>query len=307
MEGEMNTAAAKVESILERRLRDASLSKFVSREKSQFLDLQDELFVEVVLIDGAALDDVNQIVKETAEELRTQGITLDSVVRALWEIVNVNYVGPSRGPSGGLRAALEFRAVLRSGSRDCQVIVDVYSGATEFLERKLGLKEFVSREHGALRQGHLDEEMVARMVRGFLQHQLSAGGTSYWNPLRYERLELNDAAMSLLLGQGTAFEELLDAISGAFEHSVLESFVKVLSLSGIRIDRVEAVLPELSSMLGGAYSRGGTLSTIARELFEKLERPDQELLKKYFDGKVDRLKADSRFPELVHKFPKVFL
>jgi len=296
----------KAEELLERRLRDASLWVFVNKQQSQVLDLQDELFAEVVLIDGAALDDVKRIVRHAAEELRTQGIQLKSVVRALWEVVEVNYVGPSRGPSGGFRAASEFRGVLRSGSRDCQVIVDVGWGAKEFLKHRLGLKDFVGRERGALRQGHLDEEMLARMVRGFLQHQLSFGGTSYWNPLPRQQLDMNDAAMSLLLGQRTPFEELLEAISGAFEPPVLESFVETLSLSGIRIGDFEMALPELSNMLGGAYRRGETLSTSARELFQKLERPDQELLKKYFYGKVERLKADSQFPELVRKFPNAF-
>jgi hypothetical protein len=302
----MNTATTKVEEILERRLREANLSKFVSKEQSQFLDLQDELFVEIVLIDGAPLDDVERIVRHTAQELNTQGTRLDSVVRTLWEIVEVNYIGPSRAPDGGLRAALEFRAVLRSGSRDCQVTVDVFWGAAEFLERKLGLKQFVPNKHRALPQGHLDEEWVARMVRSFLQHQLSAGGTSFWNPLRYSRLDLNDAVMSFLLGQSTAFEELRHAISGAFEPPVLASFVNGLSISGIRIGDFSMVLPELSNMLGGAYQRGGTFSTSANELFQKLDRTEQELLKKYFHGKVELLKAHSQFPELIHKFPKVF-
>jgi hypothetical protein len=298
---EMNTTASKVEEILERRLRDANLSRFVKKEHSQFLDLQDEVFVEVVLIDGAALDAVERIVRQTAEELRPQGITLDSVVRALWEIVEVTYVGPSRAPSGGIRAASEFRAILRSGSRDCRVIVNVSWSATELLERKLGLKEVVAKDNGALRQ-----EMVTRMVTGFLQHQLSGGGTSYWNPLLDQPLELNEAAMSFLLGQSTAFEELRNAISDAFEPSVLDSFVNGLSISGIRIGDFSRVLPELSNMLGGAYRRGGTFSTSTSELFQKLDRTEQELLKKYFHGKVELLKADSQFPELAQKFPNVF-
>lgn len=158
----MNMTATKVEEVLERRLREADLSKFVNKGQSQFLDLQDEFFAEVVLNDGAVLDGVERIVRQTAEELRTHGIILDSVVRALWDIVEIKYVGPSRAPSGGIHAASEFRAILRSGTRDCQVIVDVSWSAAELLERKLGLKEFVAKDHGALRQ-----EMVTRQVTGW--------------------------------------------------------------------------------------------------------------------------------------------
>jgi hypothetical protein len=297
----MNMTATKVEEILESRLREADLSKFVNKGQSQFLDLQNEFFAEVVLNDGAALDGVERIVRQTAEELRTHGIILDSVVRALWDIVEVKYVGPSRAPSGGIRAASEFRAILRSGTRDCQVIVDVSQSATELLDRKLGFKEFVTKDHTAL-----PNERVTQMVTGLLQHQLSGGGTGYWSPLLSPRLELNEAAMSFLLGQSTAFEELRQAISDAFEPPVLDSFVNGLSISGIRMGDFSIVLPELSNMLGGAYRKGGTFSTSATELFQKLNRTEQELLKKYFHGKVELLKADSQFPELVHKFPKVF-
>jgi len=64
------------------------------------------------------------------------------------------------------------------------------------------------------------------------------------------------------------------------------------------------VLPELSNMLGGAYRRGETFSTSANELFQKLDRGEQELLKKYFYARVELLKSES--PELIRKFPKVF-
>jgi len=56
------------------------------------------------------------------------------------------------------------------------------------------------------------------------------------------------------------------------------------------------VLPELSNMLGGAYRRDATFSTSATELFQKLDRSEQELLKKYFYARVALLKSES--PEL---------
>ncbi len=300
----MNLTSTQVEELLERHLREAGLSKFVIREQSQFLDLEDELFVEIVLNDGAHLDDVEKIVRHAAQELKVQGIRLDSVVRALWEIENVSYVGPSRSSNGGLRAAYEFHVTLRSGSRIQRVVVDVSWDALEFLQQKLGLKKFETRTEGALQRGHLNDEMVAKTVRSFVQHELSMGGTSYWNPVLYPRRELNDAAMLFLLGQSASFYELWQAVYDAFEPSVVDSFLNSLAVSGVRLHDFNAVLPELSNMLGGAYRRGATFSTSVTELFGRLDRTEQELLKKFFCGRVERLKTES--PELIPRFQAVF-
>ena len=73
-------------------------------------------------------------------ELAHQGIKLDSVVRALWEIVSVEYSGQSKTPDlKQYRAAEEFPVLLRFGSGQHEVIVDVFWGTLEILEHKLGL------------------------------------------------------------------------------------------------------------------------------------------------------------------------
>jgi hypothetical protein len=110
--------------------------------------------------------------------------------------------------------------------------------------------------------------------------------------------------MSYLLGQSTAFEELRQAISDAFDPNVKDSFLNSLSVSGKKISDFNALLSELSNMLGGAYRKGQTFSTSATELFFKLDRSEQELLKKYFYARVELLKTES--PEVISKFPKVF-
>lgn len=188
----MNLTSIQVEELLESRLKEAGLSKFIHGRQRQFLDLEDELFVELVLTDGTALDEVEKIVRHTAAELKTKGIRLDGVVRALWEVVDVKYVGLSRTPDGGVRAAEEFRGILKSGTRECQVTVDVSEEAVRLLRLKLG--------------GDVDEPMIAETVGSFLRRQLSQGGTSYWDPLLYPRLDLDGMAMSFLLGYGPAFE-----------------------------------------------------------------------------------------------------
>lgn len=295
----MNLTSNQVEELIERQLRDARISNFVNRAHSQFLDMQDSLFVEIVLDDATYLEDVGKILRNTAQELKAQDITLESVVRALWEILDVNFVGPSRSADGGLRAASMYDVTLKSGNRQHHIAVDVFWGASEFLKQKRGLGKLTSKS-----RGEFQNELVAKAVWSFVQLQLSAGGTSCWDPLLYPRLEMNDAAMLFVFGQSTAFSELWQAVSDAFDPPVVDSLLGGLVVSRKKIQNFDAVLPELSNMLGGAYRRGATFSTSADELFNKLDRSEQELLKKYFSARVELLKTES--PELIRKFPKAF-
>jgi len=288
----MNLTLIQIEEQLEHRLKEAGLAKFVLREQSQFLNLDDELFVELVLNDASALHDVERVVRHTAEELRANGIRLGSVIRALWEVVEVHFVGPCSAPSGGIRAAWEFRATLNSGTRSCMVTVEVSEAALDVVRQKLGT------------DGDLDNNTIAGIVRNFLEVELSRGGTSYWDPLLNRRLSLYQAEMSFLLGYGTSFAELAQAVTDALEPPVLSSFLADLSRSGIRIRDFDAVLPGLSNLLSGAFRSGEKLSTSASELFSKLKYTEQELLRQYFRRRVEKLEIDS--PELKKKFPKVF-
>lgn len=304
----MILSANQLQLTLERHLSDAGLAKFYERERSQYLDLDGEMFAEVVLNDGSALDEAERLVRQTADELAKQGINVDSLVRALWEVVSVEYSGRSKTPDLRLyRAAAEFRVVLRSGSRQHQTFVDVFWGAIDILRHKLGLNDSGAPFERELPDGHVLNEMVTPVVRNFLEQQLARGGTSYWNPLFPPyRVDLTDTDMSFLLGQSTAFDELRQAISDAFDPPVVDSFLGSLSVSGIKIHNFDVVLPELSNMLGGAYRKGETFSTSASDLYHRLERTEQELLRKYFEGKLDQLKSDPRFAALPQKYPRVF-
>jgi hypothetical protein len=300
----MSMTSVKVEDLIEHQLGDAGLLKFLNREHSQYLDLGEETFVEVVLNDGSSLDDVGKIVRRTSEEVKARGGRLDSVVRALWEVDGVRYVGPSRSSNGGLRAAYEFEVTLKSGARHQPVIVDVSWSATEFLRHKLGLGKFVSGSENALQKGHLTDELVGQRVRSFVDHELSLGGTSFWDPILYPQRDLNDAAMLFLVGQSTAFYELWQAVTDAFEPPLVDSFLESLAVAEGTLRDFRAVLPEFSNMLGGAFQAGSKFSTSATDLFERIDRSEQEMLKKYFFARVERLKTES--PELVRRFPKIF-
>jgi len=296
---QMNLTSNQVEELIERQLREAGVSAPINKTHSQFLDMQDEMFVEIVLDDATHLEDVERTVRNTAQELKVQGIKLDSVVRALWEIVDVSFVGPSRSADGGLRAASLYDVTLKSGNRQQHVGVDVFWGALEFLKQKRGLGKLTSKN-----KRDFQNEVVAKAVWSFVQHQLSLGGTSYWSPVLHPQLEMNDAAMLFVFGQSTAFNELWQAVSDTFDPPVADSFLSSLAASRKKIQNFDAVLPELSNMLGGAYRKGATFSTSANELFQKLDRSEQELLKKYFYARVELLKTES--PDLIRKFSKVF-
>ncbi len=57
---------------------------------------------------------------------------------------------------------------------------------------------------------------------------------------------------------------------------------------------------------GGAYQRDGTLSFSTNELFARLTRTEQELLKKYFEGHVLNFMTRRNSETLLKKYPLVF-
>src|SRR5213594_2695998 len=116
---------AELESVLRDKLRSAGLVADLDEEKSQFLDMWDGFFAEIVLNDGSKLTAAEQIIRSVKEELKERGVEVDAVVRAVWKVKEIRFIGSARGVSGGLRAALEFEGVLESGSRTCGVSVEV--------------------------------------------------------------------------------------------------------------------------------------------------------------------------------------
>jgi hypothetical protein len=297
-----------VQTLLERKFQEANLSQFVNRDHSQFLDLSGgEVFAEVVLNEGSALDEAEKLVSQIAEELSQHGIRLNSVVRALWEIASIEYLGDSTTPDFAQgRAAEEFRVILKAGSRQQAIRVDVTWAAIDIIRHKLGLEYPGTPPNHSLSPEHVLREIVAPVVRTFLEEQLRHGGINYWDLLLSSHLELTATDMSFLLGQSTAFDELRQAISDAFDPPVVDSFLSSLSTSGIKIRDFDAVLPELSNMLGGAYRKRETFSTSASDLYRRLDRTEQELLRKYFEGNLDQLKSDPRFAALPNKYPGIF-
>ena len=275
----------------------------VDREKSQFLTDLPGWFVEIVLTDASRQADAERIVKEVSAELGESGTSLDVVVRSLWEVVKVWYAGPARTMEGGLRAALDFRAQVRSGRRLTEVRVDVTITALAVLRQQLGKEDFVSTGWSPQR-GDVEEEDIAAAVTRYLELHLSQGGMSYSDPLLDSHLDLNEAAMSYVLGHSTAFQELRTAITDAFSELVRRNFIRSLDVSHVSMADFERVLPDLSNMLGGAYKRGQRFSVSAHELFDTLTRGEQELLRRYFLIQARKAKAEQ--PQLAQEYPSAF-
>ncbi|MGH9342642.1 MAG: hypothetical protein ACRD19_02610, partial [Terriglobia bacterium] len=177
-----------LEKLIKQELSSEGLIQYLDDRQEQYLEFPDGFFAEVVLNDGSKLSEVERIVKAIKERLQKQEIDVDVIVRAIWKVTSVRYVGHAVGASGGVKAAEWFAGTLRSGNRECKVIVDVTNYAYDSIWKKL------SEERAA----HLPtdkNEAIADIVADFLQFELSRGGASYWDPILHPERELNDAAL----------------------------------------------------------------------------------------------------------------
>lgn len=293
---------AELEVILRDKLDAAGLIPFVNQDKSQFLDMSDSFFAEIVLNDATKLPAAEQVLRGVREELKNQGIGVDAIVRAVWSVCEVRYVGPSRGASGGIRAALEFEVELRSGNRQCLVSVEISLAALNKIREKLALPEKVGVP-GWHRTGDVDQETLRKVVQDFVNFQLASGGTTYWDPIRYPKLELNEATASYLLPDSKAFLQLRGAIDDFFGEYAVQYSLNDISRRRENIYEFERVLPELSNHLGGAYQRGEVFATSAVSLYQSLGEFERKRLHQHYLSKVDEVPESlkARFPEVFHK------
>lgn len=170
--------------LIKDRLSAADLARYLDDAREQYLEFPDGFFAEVVLKDGSRLSEAQRIVKSVEEELRKQGVELDAIVRAIWEVVTIRKGGMAPSPANGQR----FVATLRSGSRECEVRVDMPGIALASV-----LAEFA---RGGLRDFGADEDTVLKqIVSAFLRVELSLGGGSYWDPLLYPERTLDENAL----------------------------------------------------------------------------------------------------------------
>ena len=168
----------------------AGLQDFINWKSSQFLDCGSEFFVELVLNEGSKISEAERLLAREVELLGGHNEILDGVVRAAWEVLEIKPLGQVISSNGFPRASKAFIAELKSGNATCIVEVDMTYSAIELLRRK--------RSGTAHSNGKCVPANEVGAIRRYLEHQLSYGGTSYWNPLKYSRRELNEAGMYYL-------------------------------------------------------------------------------------------------------------
>jgi hypothetical protein len=173
--------------LIKDRLRAAGLAQYLDEAREQYLEFPDGFFAEVVLKDGSKLSEARRILTSVEEELRKQGVELNAIVRAEWEVESVERAGMAPVPGGSER--LEAR--LRSGDGKCEVAVIVTPGASQTIyaaSKQGGLKEY----------GQYWDAAMVELGRQFLRLELSYGGESYWDPILHPELTLNESALEYL-------------------------------------------------------------------------------------------------------------
>jgi hypothetical protein len=164
-------ATVDVESKFEEKIRQAGLMPFFSANESHFLDLEGDLFVEIVARDSTKLPEFGRI----AAEVKAENPSVKTVVRAHWEVEAVgDLVQAYNVQTGTPWFGALYPVTLKSGSGTKQIWVEVTTLASRVL-----------KEHG------FDSDATKRVVRDFVADQLSIGGASYWDPERAPQLEIS--------------------------------------------------------------------------------------------------------------------
>jgi hypothetical protein len=177
-------AVADVASKFEEKIRQAGLLPFFSANESHFLDLEGDLFVEIVARDSTKLPEFGRI----AAEVKAENPGVSAVVRAHWEVERVgDPAQPYDSQTGTPRCAMGYPVSLKSGSGDRQIWVEVTT-----------LADMVLEEHG------FDLEAIKRVVGDFVGDRLKIGGSSFWDPIASPRLEISGDTAEYIVSKRSA-------------------------------------------------------------------------------------------------------
>jgi len=179
-----------VQDMLLERLREAHLESVLLPDKSQCLDMEDSVWLEMVLSDGAELDRFETVVAEVKHAFGARGIRVDGIVRAVWAVTDVKSHGPAYGKDGAPRAAEEFHVTLQSSKRVETVAVVITWAAKAAIRARLDGQA----PTGKAQDNQVRDKVVA-LVRQFVEYELRQGGLGYWDPLKHQRRELNEPAV----------------------------------------------------------------------------------------------------------------
>jgi len=179
-----------VQDMLFERLREAHLEEVLCPEKWQCLDMEDSVWLEVVLSDGAELERVEANVAEVKDAFRARGTRVDTIVRAMWDVVDVQSHGPAYGKDGAPRAAEEFYVTLQSGERAETVAIAITLAATAAIRARLDAET----PTGKAQDNQVRDKVVA-LARKFVDNELRQGGLGYWDPLKHPQREVDEPAV----------------------------------------------------------------------------------------------------------------
>jgi hypothetical protein len=298
----------KVRNAIINMLQSRKLTPFWVSRSSQFLDVGGGVFVELVVNEGSKLQEFEEVVAAVKAECK--GLEIESIVRAVWVVESVRYIGLASNlglasnhgiPLSADTLADTFEAILNSGSRKTGVRIDVTWDAFE------RLKEELRRESRAISDANL-VEITKEKVNDFLVLQLSLGGTSYWDPLRYRDRVLNGPTMAYVALHSAAYRQLESAINYTLDQSednvLLPDLLRTLSNAAVSIHNAEDALQFLpAEAFGGAYMGGEVLEN-ASGAYQKLSRDEKVLIKTHFQSRVEEL--EQLQPAIVATFPKAF-
>jgi hypothetical protein len=176
--------AVEMESKFEEKIRQAGLLDFFSASESHFLDLEGDLFVEIVARDSTKLPEFGRI----AEEMKAENPAVSAVVRAHWEVGEVGDPVQARNFETGAPWFGELYPVtLRSGEGVKAIWVEVTTLASRIL-----------RGHG------FDSEATKRAVRDFVGQRLKIGGPSFWDPIQFPQLEISGDTAEYIVSKRSA-------------------------------------------------------------------------------------------------------
>jgi len=186
---------AELERRVKEQLNQVGVLSNLDTTRSQFLQAPG-LFCEVVLTDGSKLEEARQAVADLSGVLGADGIRLEAVVRALWQVKDVRHIGPCRGESGGIKSAECFEATLICGFAGATVTVEVSQNALDTIRGTLGSK---------LPEKYFERNKVLQNIVGsFVKQQVDQGGTSYWDPIRFPVIPMNAASFQYVWAHSAA-------------------------------------------------------------------------------------------------------
>ena len=149
---------------IESQLKARGLLESVDLDKSQFLDLYDAFFVEIVLRDDRKREEAVALLRALGEDVEADGKPLKSVVRTAWQIAAVGDPAQALSPDGRLLVSTFVPVRLKAGASELTVQVAITFLAGEELARLAGTQ--------------VDPKRVART---YVERLLKAGCESAWH------------------------------------------------------------------------------------------------------------------------------